>query len=99
MRIYIAAANEFVMRAGFDDPAVLHDENAIGFLHRRQPMRDDERRTPLHQTFKRALHSTLALRIKRTCRLVEQKDRRVLQDRASNGNPLPLATGKRRTAL
>lgn len=34
MRINPAAANQLEMRTGFDDPAFLHDEDTVGFLHR-----------------------------------------------------------------
>ena len=34
------------MGAAFDDPAVLDHQNHVGGPHRRQPVRDDQRRPP-----------------------------------------------------
>ena len=69
------------------------------FSDRRQPMGDDERGAALHQPVERRLHQRLALRVERGGRLVEQQDRRVLQDGAGDGEALALAAGQRDAAL
>ena len=54
---------------------------------------------PLHQAVERVLHGALALRVERRGRLVEEQDRRVLEDRAGDGDALALAAGQRHAAL
>src|SRR5437660_2914100 len=51
-----------------------------------------ERRAALHQRLERVLHQTLRFRIKRTCRLIENQNRRVLQQRASDRDSLSLTS-------
>ena len=45
----------------------------------------------VHQAIERLLHQRLAFGIERRGRLVEQQDRRVLQDGAGDGDALALA--------
>ena len=97
--VELVGAHEFGMRALRDDAAVVHDDDAVGLQHRREPMRDDDRRAPLHQAIERGLHQSLALGIERAGRFVEQQDRRIAQDGARDGDALALAAGKPRAAL
>ena len=62
-------------------------------------MRDDDGRAPLHQRRQRLLDQPLGLGVERTGRLVEQQDRRVLQDGARNRDALALAAGELVAAL
>ena len=87
------------MRALLDDPALIHDDDAVGAFDGGEAVRDDERRAALHQRLERLLHGGLALRVERVRRLVEKQDRRALQDRAGDREPLALAAGKRDAAL
>ena len=57
-------------------------------------MRDCDHRTPAHQARKRFADRLLGFAVERRGGFVEQQDRRVLQERARNGNTLPLAAGK-----
>ena len=43
------------MRAGVDDAPLVEHEDAIGALHRREPVGDDDRRAPLHRDLERGL--------------------------------------------
>ena len=54
---------------------------------------------PCMIAIERPLHQSLALRIERARRLVEQQDRRVAQHGARNGDALALAGGQRHAAL
>ena len=54
-------------------------------------MGDHERRPPRHQPVERFLHEDLALRVERRRRLVENEDRRVLEQRACHADPLLFA--------
>ena len=74
-------------------------EDAIDALHGREPMRDDDRRAAAHRRFERRLHGALAFRIERGGRLVEQQQRRILQDRARDREPLPLSSRQPQPAL
>ena len=87
------------MGAFLDDAAVLHDQDAVGLEHGRQPMRDDQRGAALHQLLQRRLHQRLALGVERRGGLVEQQDRRVAQDGAGNRHALALAAGQRHAAF
>src|SRR5262245_26853198 len=49
------------------------------------------------QTFERDLNLLLRLRVERRGRFIEKKNRCVLQERASDGEPLLLAAGKQAT--
>src|SRR5688572_7121217 len=83
------------MRAFLDDAAVIHDEDAVGAKHRRQPVRYDDGGAAQHQSFERGLDERLAAGIERRSGLVEQKDRRVAQYSAGDRDALPLAAGER----
>lgn len=98
-RIDAAVADQALMRALFDNPALIYDENAVGFQHRCQAMGDDERRAAVHQTVKRLLHQRLAFGVERGGCLVKQQHGRVLQDGAGNGDALALAAGERDAAF
>jgi len=42
MGIEAVLLHEFLMRAGFDDAALIHDHDAVGLLHCRQSVRNDQ---------------------------------------------------------
>ena len=54
---------------------------------------------PIEKAIQGLLDEALALRVERTRRFVEQKDRRVTQQGAGDGDALPLAAGKPHAAL
>src|SRR5688572_8203835 len=85
-----AEANQLGMRSAFDDLAVLEDENLIGAANRRQPMRDHKCGTPLPERPEPVLNERLALAVEARCRLIEQENPRIGQDRARNGDALAL---------
>ena len=62
-------------------------------------MRDHERRAALHETLDRLLHEPLALAVERRGRLVENEDRRVLEDGAGERDTLPLTATELHSAL
>ena len=53
----------------------------------------------LHQVRERVLHEQLGLGVERRGRFVEDQDRRVLQERARDREPLPLPAGQALPAL
>jgi len=71
---------------------MLHHHDAVGLEHRGQPVCDHQRGAPRHQALQRLLHRTLALRVQRAGGLVQQQDRRVLEQRTRDRDALLLAT-------
>ncbi len=69
------------MAAALDDLAMVEHQDLVGVHHRRKPVRDDERRAAARDLVERALDLALGAGVERRRRLVEQQDRRVLQDR------------------
>ena len=90
---------QLVVRAALDDLAVLEHQNLIGAPDRRQPVRDDERRAPLPQRPQAVLDQRLALAVEARRRLVEDQDARVRENRARDGDALPLAARQPHAAL
>ena len=60
-------------------------------LQRGQPVRNGDHRAPVHQPVERRLDRPLALAVQRAGRLIQQQDRRVLQQRARDRQALALA--------
>lgn len=65
------------MRALFDDPPLVHDEDAVRRLDRRQTMGDDERRTSRHKPLECLLHGRLAFCIECARGFIEQEHGRI----------------------
>src|SRR6185295_16118975 len=87
------------MSARIHDPPAIQHHYVVGSMNRSQPMRDNNRRAPLHQVAKRVLNEPLRLRIERRGRFVEYQNRRVFQNGASDRKPLALATRKLNTSF
>ena len=79
------------MRALFDYVAVVHHEDEVGFLYRRQTVRDDKTRPALHHCAERALDLDLRARVDRRRRFVEDKHRRMGQHYARYAQKLFLS--------
>ena len=94
-RIGPALRQKRIMRALFDHAAPVHDHDLVGAAHGGQAMRDHQRRAALRQTVQRGLHQRFGFRIERACRLVQQQDRRVAQQRAGNRHALALPARQR----
>ena len=74
-------------------PASMHHD-LVRIAHRREPVGDDEGGAAPHQLADGVLHQALGFRIERAGRLVEQQDRRVLQEGAGERDALALAAGE-----
>ena len=74
--------------------AVLDDEDLVGVAHRRQPVRDDERRAAVQSAGQRPLHRGLGLGVEVRGRLVEDDDVGRLEQQPGDGQPLLLAAGQ-----
>ena len=75
-----------------------HDE-LVGAPDGGKPVRDHERRAARHEALERLLDRALALGVERRRRLVEDEDRRVLEERARDRETLALAAREARAAL
>ncbi len=82
------------MRAAFGNHALIQHDDAIGIDHRREPMRDDQRRTATAHAFERILDFLFGIAVQRRRGLVEHEDRRALENGAGNGHALLFATGQ-----
>ena len=87
------------MPAVLDDLAALDHQDAVGMHDGVQPVRDDDGGAVLAEMLDRLLHLALGFGIERGGRLVEQDDRRVLEQGARNGDALALAAGQLRAVL
>ena len=71
-------------------PALQHDD-AVEIAQRRQAMRDRDHGAPAHQPAERLADRLLGFAVERGGRLVEQQDRRVLQEGARDRDALALS--------
>ena len=90
---------QLVVRALLDDPAVVEHDDQVGVPHGREAVGDHERRPAHHQLVERVEDHGLGPRVDRRRRLVEDEDRRVLEERAGDADALALAAGELRTPL
>ena len=93
MESCIAAAglDQLVVGAVLDQAAAVDGDDAVGHPHRGEPMRDDEHRSAARDLRHVLLNDALALVVERACRLVENQDARIGNQRAGDGDALPLA--------
>ena len=82
------------MVALLDDPALGDDGDLVGVLDGGQPVRDDQRGAPAAQLVECLLDQDLGGVVQRGGGLVEDQDRRVLEEDARDGQPLLLAAGQ-----
>jgi hypothetical protein len=87
------------MAAFLDDRALVEHHDAVHVRNGGQPVRDSDHRLALHDAVERGLDRRLHLAVERRGRLVEHKDRRVLQDDARERDPLPLTARELDAAL
>src|SRR3954468_4877736 len=86
------AREELGVAARFDDTPALEHRDAVRALDRGQAVRDDDGAAPAHQRLERRLHLALRLGVERRSRLVQDQYRRVLEERARDGEALALST-------
>src|SRR5262249_14979831 len=83
-------APQQVRRAVLQHAARLHHHDAVEAAHGGEPMRDRDQGAPVHQLAQRIADRLLAIGVERRGRLVEQQDRRVLEEGAGDGDALAL---------
>ena len=95
----VRSRQQLGMAALFQHTALVEHDDVVRVLDRGQAMRDHQRGAVLHQSLHGFLDQALRFGIQRAGGLVEDQDRRVLEDRARDGDALALATGDQRPAL
>ena len=88
-----------VVGAALDDAAVVQDDDGVGVAHGGQAVGDDDRGALGHELRERAAEHGLVHRIEMRGRLVQDQNRRVLEDGAGDGDALALAAGEPRAAF
>ena len=89
-RVVALLGEEVVGGARLGQAAVVHDQDLVDPPDRGEPVGDHQRRAPAHQREEAGHHLGLALHVERARRLVHEQDRRVLQERAGQVDPLLL---------
>src|SRR5579862_447482 len=87
------------VRPALHDPAAFHYKNLICAANRRKPMRDHERRAPLHQVFEPFLNQGLGFRIQARGGFVQNQNPRIGENGPSDGDTLTLSAGQLHAAL
>src|SRR5699024_11905907 len=87
------------MRAALDDPTGLHDQNLIGRAYRRQPVCDDDRRTPVEGFVQGMLNVGLGRRVEMSRGLVEDHDAWFGEQQPRDRDALTFAPGEAIAAL
>src|SRR5215475_6382747 len=92
MQRCVAAAglDQRVVGTVFDQTAAIERDDAISRAHGREPVRDDQHRSPFGDLFHVVLNDALALIVEGARRFIKDQDARVGDKRASDGNALAL---------
>src|SRR5439155_23872034 len=93
------ASQQLRGRPFLEEGAIVEDDDAVGMADGRQAMGHDERRPALHQTPEGVEHRRLGVGVEGRRRLVEDEDRRVLDEGARDRQPLLLADREGHAAL
>src|SRR3989475_427493 len=91
--------DQLLVATDLRDAPVVDDDDPVGVPHGRQPVRDHEHGPTAHELGQRLLDHELALRVEVRGRLVEDQDRRILEERAGDRDPLALAAGEAHAPL
>jgi hypothetical protein len=84
-------ADQFVVRAALGDAALVENQNHVGVAHRRDAVRDDNRRPLAHDAAESGEDFLFGVGIDRRQRVVQDQDPRVDGDGAGQRGPLLLA--------
>src|SRR5437867_5757827 len=92
--VQFATTYQLVVYSDIHDPPVVHDDDSVSQLERSQPMRDEEGCPVAHELYEHLLDQRLALDVQCAGGLVQDQNRRIAQDRASQGDSLALSAGE-----
>src|SRR5580658_8812471 len=88
LSVFLPARKQFVVRAVFDDSSVNDHDDPVRAAYRGQSMRDDQRSAVGHKMLERFLHGSFCGRVEGRRSLVEDKNWRILEQRACDRNSL-----------
>ena len=88
-----------MVAAALGDHALVEHDDLVGADDGGEPVRDDQRGAVLRYPLERVLDLLLGVAVERRGRLVEQQDRRPLEDGPRDGDALLLAAGELQAAL
>jgi hypothetical protein len=94
-----AGGEQLLVGAALHDLAVVEHQDLVGVRDRREPVRDDDRGAPPEGRVECGLHERLVLGVEVTGRLVEDHDRRALEQHAGDRDPLLLSAREAIAAL
>ncbi|NDC59559.1 MAG: polysaccharide deacetylase family protein, partial [Alphaproteobacteria bacterium] len=89
-----ASGHKFRKRPAFGDCSAVEQDDLVGRLDRREPVRDDDHGAPATERGERMLEGPLGLCVQRVGRLVEQEKFRIADDGARERDPLALTAGQ-----
>ncbi len=87
------------MRAALDDLSALHHHEPVHARNGGKPMRNGDYRLSFHEVEQLLLDGELDFAVERGRGLVEDEDRRVLEDHSCERDALPLPTRQLHAAL
>src|SRR5436853_5851724 len=97
--ITAARIHQLAMRSGFDNTAAIEDHDPIGTTNRGQAVGNDKCRSSLQKTVQGLQDLRFCSRIEGRGRLVENQDRRILQQSAGDAQALAFAARKSCSSL
>ena len=89
-----AASDQFAMRSEIHDPPLVEHQNGVAVGQRGQPVRHDHHGPPACHVREVGVDQRLALGIERASGLIQDQDARVVDQGASDRQPLALAAGQ-----
>ena len=94
-----AGPQQFIMRSLLDDVTTVEHDQAAHAGDRRQPVRNRDHRLAGHQCIEARLNGGFDLTVECRGRLIQDQDRRILENDAGDGDALALAAGQLDAAL
>src|SRR5690348_6722393 len=98
-RVSSARADELFVGAVLDEASTIDGDDSVRAAHGREPVRDDEDRTPARNLLHVLLDRSLALVVERAGCLIEYEDAWVHDERTGDRDTLALAAGEAAAAL
>jgi hypothetical protein len=98
-RVATALLEQAIVIASFNNLSPFKDQNLIRAQDRRQSVRNYKRGSVTAKGIERLLNERFAFAVEAGCGFIEQENRRLSQQCASNSNPLALSAGEFIAAL
>src|ERR1700683_3719822 len=91
-----ALGQKLLVRSHLANLPLVHADDRVGALNGRQPVRDDQRRTPFYHAAERVAHAKFGFRIHARSRLIENQNLGTMRQRPSERDQLFLSRRERR---